>query len=104
MRWTGRLVAILLVVVAATIVVGAGSAAPATPMTSDRSAGSAPAGSVALGDSFQRITAGAASVTFWTSGNYLLLQNTIENGTSTGWSVINDRTGTTTSLDPQCQP
>ena len=43
-------------------------------------------------------------MTFWTSGNYLLLQNTIENGTSKGWSVINDRTGTTTSLDPLCTP
>ena len=79
-------------------------AAPATAMTSHRSAGSAPAGSVVLGDSFQPITAGAGSVTFWTSSNYLLLQNTIQNGTSKGWSVINDQTGTTTSLDPQCNP
>jgi hypothetical protein len=76
----------------------------ATAMTSHRSAGSAPAGSVVLGDSFQPITAGAGSVTFWTSGNYLLLLNTIQNGTSKGWSVINDQTGTTTSLDPQCVP
>jgi hypothetical protein len=74
-------------------------------MTPHRSAGSAPAGKVVLGDSFQPITAGAASATnFWTSGNYVLLQGTVQNGTWNSWNVINDQTGTTTSLDPQCVP
>ncbi len=74
-------------------------------MTSHRSAGSAPAGSVVLSDSFRPITAGAASDTnFWTSGNYVLLQGTIQNGTWNSWNVINDQTGTTTSVDPQCIP
>jgi hypothetical protein len=58
-----------------------------------------------LRDSFQPITAGAASSTnFWTSGNYVLLQGTIQNGTWNSWSVINDQTGTMTALDPQCLP
>jgi hypothetical protein len=82
------------------LVFGASWAAPATAMTSDRSAGPAPAGSVVLGDSFRPITAEA----FWTSGNYLLLQYTLQNGTLKGWSVTNDQTGTTTSLDLQCNP
>jgi hypothetical protein len=93
-----------LVVVFAALVCCALWAAPAAAARSYRSAGVAPAGSVVLADSFKPITAGADSVTFWTSGNYLLLQNTIQNGTSKGWSVINDQTGTTTSLDPQCNP
>jgi hypothetical protein len=92
------------VLVFVALVSSAAWAAPAAAMASHRSAGSAPAGSVVLGDSFQPITAGAGSVTFWTSGNYVLLQNTIQNGTSKGWSVTNDQTGTTTSLDPQCNP
>ena len=77
-------------------------AAPTAAMTSRRSAGVAPAGSVVLGDSFQPITAGASR--FWTSGNYLLLLNAIQNGASKGWSVINDQTGATTLLDPRCNP
>jgi hypothetical protein len=106
--WDARMVstnlssAARVVLVFVALVSCAAWAASATAMTSHRSAGSAPAGSVVLADSFEPITAGAGSVTFWTSGNYLLLQNTIQNGTSKGWSVINDQTGTTTSLDPQC--
>jgi hypothetical protein len=34
----------------------------------------------------------------------VLLQGTIQNGTWNSWNVINDQTGTTTSLDPQCVP
>lgn len=37
------------------------------------------------------------------SGDYLLLGTTISgNFTSTGWTVINERLGTRTALDPQC--
>jgi hypothetical protein len=52
------------------------------------------AGQVVLGSSFQLI-GGVGGVV--ASGDYLLLK------TSAGWSAINQRLGTTTLLDPQCQ-
>ena len=82
----------------------AASVGPAVAMTSPRSAGSAPAGGVVLGDPFHRIAAAGSSVRFWTSGDYVLLQNSSQAGAPQGWSVINDETGTTTSLDLRCNP
>jgi len=49
-------------------------------------------------------TAALYRLTFKTSGNYVLLENSIETGASQGWSVIDDQTGATASLDPQCIP
>lgn len=79
-------------------------ATPAAAMASHRSGGEAPAGHVVLGSSFKLVTAAAPLTSLWTSGGYVLLQNTIPNpsGPSRGWRVINDRTGKTTGLDPRC--
>jgi len=82
----------------------AAAAAPATALTSPRSGGAPPGGSVILGDSFKPVTAGALSSSLRTSGNYVLLHNALQNGASQGWSVINDQTGATIPLDPRCLP
>jgi hypothetical protein len=64
----------------------------------------APASQVVMRGSFQRIK-GVYSVL--ASGDYLLLSTavpTLSAGfVNTGWTVINNRLGTTTALDPQCR-
>jgi hypothetical protein len=60
----------------------------------------ASASQVVLGSSFQPIK-GVGGI--WASGDYLLLSTTVSSGFSTGWIVINQRLGTTTALDPECQ-
>jgi hypothetical protein len=88
-------------VVLLTLVCCAVSAAPAAATSSSRSAGVTPASHVVLGSPFRPIRAGVFGVL--TSGDYLL--TTIANGfTGRGDAakVINDRSGTTTALDPRC--
>ena len=77
-------------------------AAPAAATRSQRSGRAAPASRVVLGGSFQQMKGvGAGGVV--ASGDYLLLSTTVSGGFGTGWTVINQRVGTTTALDPQCQ-
>ena len=52
-----------------------------------------------LRTSFQPLGAGG----FWADGDYLLLSTTTDNFQTTGWMVVNDRLGTTSALDPQCE-
>jgi hypothetical protein len=75
-------------------------AAPAGATRSHRSGRAAPASRVVLGGSFQPIKGVGGVVA---SGDYLLLSTTVSGGFGTGWIVINQRVGTTTALDPQCQ-
>jgi hypothetical protein len=77
-------------------------AAPAAATRSHRPGRAAPASRVVLGGAFQQMKAvGAGGVV--ASGDYLLLSTTVSGGFGTGWIVINQRVGTTTALDPQCQ-
>ena len=73
-------------------------------MPSHRSALVAPARSVALRSSFKLVTSAAVSARLWTSGRYVLLENSTRtaSGPSKGWRVINDGTGKTTALDRRC--
>jgi hypothetical protein len=82
-----------LVVVFVAFVCCAVWAAPAAATRSSRSAGVAPASQVVLGSSFRPIRATGAQA----SGDYLLFFPP-----STAPMLINDRTGTTTALDPRC--
>jgi hypothetical protein len=77
-------------------------AAPAAATRSYRSAGVAPASQVVLGSSFRPIRAGVTRVL--ASGDYLLstIQSVSFLSLSTAPMLINDRTGTTTVLDPRC--
>lgn len=74
--------------------------APAAAARSHRSGGAAPASGVVLRSPFRPI--GVASVSFVTSGDYVLLSNAYLSGQDGDWTVINDRLDTTTGLDPQC--
>ena len=76
-------------------------AAPAAAAGSRSSARAAPAGSVVLSGSFRPV--GVAGRDFLASGEYVLLSSAVNDGQNPGWIVINDRLGTTTALDPQCQ-
>ena len=91
-----------LVVVSVALVCCAVWAAPAAATTSYRSAGVAPASQVVLGSSFRPIRAGVTRVL--ASGDYLLstIQSVSFLSLSTAPMLINDRTGTTTVLDPRC--
>jgi hypothetical protein len=60
-----------------------------------------PASRVVLGSSFQPISGGGGGIQ--ASGDYVLLSSTFNFTGSTGWAVINQRLGTTTTLDPQCR-
>jgi hypothetical protein len=97
-----------LVVVFVALVCCAVWSAPAAASKSHGSAGLAPASHVVLGGSFQSIRGGVLGVLgVWASGDYLLstIPNTIPNGfVGRGMApmLINDRLGTTTALDPQC--
>lgn len=73
-------------------VVWAAQAAAAMP--SHRSARVAPARSVVLRSSFKLVTSTAVSTRLWTSGSYVLLENSTPtaSGPSKGWRVINDGT------------
>ena len=78
-------------------------AAPAAARPSHRSAGGAPASRVVLRSSLHRIRTGVSGV--WASGDYLL--STIPSTTSyysrdKAAMLINDRLGTTTTLDARC--
>lgn len=81
-----------------------GWAAPAAAATSHESAGVAPASRVVLGSSFHPIRTGVFGA--WASGDYLLstTPNTGPYGSGRGMApiLINDRLGTTSALDPQC--
>jgi hypothetical protein len=91
-----------LVVIFVALVCCAVWAAPAAATRSYRSAGVAPAGQVVLGSSFRPIRAGVTRAL--ASGDYLLstIQGVSFFPLSTAPMLINDRTGTTTALDPRC--
>ncbi|HET6868533.1 MAG TPA: hypothetical protein VFH80_21655, partial [Solirubrobacteraceae bacterium] len=87
-----------MLVVAVFVAVAAGSSARATVVGS-KSRRLAPASQVALASSF-RLMKGVTGLQ--ASGDYLLLATTVGGGfRSTGWIVINNRTGTRTVLDPR---
>jgi hypothetical protein len=93
-----RLVVVLLVLVCCAV-----WAAAAVATTSHKSAGVAPASQVVLGSSFQPIRAGVLGV--WASGDYLLSTAPADfTGQGGAPILINDRLGTTTALDPRCEP
>jgi len=91
-----------LVVIFVALVCCAVWAAPAAATRSYRSAGVAPASQVVLGSSFRPIRAGVTRAL--ASGDYLLstIQSVSFFPLSTAPMLINDRTGTTTALDPRC--
>jgi hypothetical protein len=86
------------------LVAAAGGSSAHASGASYRSARLVPASHVVLGSSFQQVT-GANGVE--ASGDYLLLSTTVGDASQlfeqTGWTVINQRTGATTALDPQCE-
>lgn len=88
-----------ILVVAVFVAVAAGSSARASVVGS-KSRRLAPASQVALASSF-RLMKGVTGLQ--ASGDYLLLATTVGGDfRSTGWIVINNRTGTRTALDPRC--
>jgi hypothetical protein len=88
-----------MLVLAVFVAVAGGSSARASAVHS-KPRRLAPADQVALASSF-RLMKGVTGLR--ASGDYLLLATTVSgNFLSTGWIVIDNRTGTRTALDPRC--